>query len=79
MKSDVSEVTLGNFDLLHGVEVRDVICHVERDFVLLHVAVRSHGLVVVVEGDTGRNHVDQGEALVGHGGLEQRGQLFLGT
>ena len=79
VEGDVSEVALGNFNLFHGVEVRDVVSHVERDFVLFHVAVGAHGLVVVVEGDTRRNHVDQSEALVRHGGLEQGSELLLGT
>ena len=77
VQRDVGVVSLGDLDLFHGVEMRDVIGHVKGDFVLLDVTVGAHGFVVVVEGHTGRDDVDEGEAFVRHGCLQQGGQLLL--
>lgn len=42
VQGDVSEVPFGYFDFLDRVEMRNVVGHVERDFVFLDVAVRAH-------------------------------------
>ena len=53
VEGDVSEVAVGHLNFLHRVEMRNIISHVKRHFVVFHVAVRTHRFVVVVEGDTG--------------------------
>ena len=45
--------------------------------VLAHVVVALGAAAVVVEGDAGADHVDEGRATVGHGALDQRHQLLL--
>ena len=68
---DVSEVSFRHFNLFNGVEVRNVIGHVKGDFVLFDIAIRPHGLIVVVEGHTRADDVDKSEAFVRHCSLEQ--------
>ena len=61
-------LVVANLDLFVG---RDEVELVDLDLVLLAIGIALGGAVMVVEGDARADDVDQGDASVAEGGLEQ--------